>query len=118
MAAPQRKPADVLKEARDRKFAEWFQDRRWRVMDEVTGERDTTVVVPDGSEVAIIVKYSAGHFTIPAPAKFYTPLGRPGRVGIMVAEIDAMGQDTGVTASFGATSLAKAQEAYGLIVGL
>lgn len=112
MAAPQRKPADVLKAAREAKVTEWFEGRRWRVMDEADGQRE----VP-GSP-GITATYRAGHFKIEGPGKFQTPLGHSGKNGILVAEIDAVGQDTGKYAAFGATALKQAQERFGLIVGI
>lgn len=116
---PQRQPAVALREARERKFREWFEGRRWRIADEMSGERPVTI-----QGMTTTMTFSAGQFTVPAPGKFHTPLGHAGRTGFLIIEIDAQGQDiTGddgypVTATFGATALAKAQEVYGQIVGL
>lgn len=101
--------AEALKRAREAKFTEWFQDRRWRVMDEASGSRMV-------SNVPVV--YDQGKFTIPPGAKFRTPLGHAGRTGFLVMELDAMGQDTGNIATFGLAALRQAQDAYGLIVGL
>jgi hypothetical protein len=124
VVAPKRQPAQALKEARDTKFRFWFENRRWRIADEVTGERTVHLDPgtylgtrhPDGLD--LVVTYDHGHFKIPAPGKFHTPLGHAGRSGIIVAEIDTMGQDTGIMAAFGPTALRQAHEKYGLIVGL
>ena len=115
MAAPQRQPAAALKEARERKFREWFEGRRWRVMTEATGERELT---GDDLPVPIVITFNQGRFKIPPPAKFHTPFGHGGRQGILIMELDENGQDTGTIAAFGVTALAKAQQIYGLIVGL
>lgn len=102
-------PADVLREARERKAAQWWEGRRWRVADEVTGQRT------DGD---VSVLYQNGHVTVSGPGKLKTPLGHTGKNGYMVAEIDAAGQDTGVYVIFGLNALRNAQKKYGAIVGL
>lgn len=115
MTAPKKLPADALKQARERKQAEWFNCRRWRVAEEVTGTRPFTA-----NGVEMIITYDRGQFKIPVPGKFKTPLGHAGRMGYLIVEMDEQGQDLvpEVMAAFGATALRQAQARYGLIVGL
>lgn len=113
-----RKPAEVLAEARQQKFDAWFKDRRWRVAEEFSGEREAPDPIRSGGPVLIKITYFHGQFWIDPPGRFHTPLGHAGSTGFVVAEVDAAGQDTGVKAAFGLTALKRAQERYGLITGL
>lgn len=101
---------EALAEAREAKLVEWFgNDRRWRITEEMTGERTAE---------GVRIVYQAGHFTIDPPGKFTTPLGASGRSGYVLSEVGPDGSDTGVQAAFGATALRKAQERFGCIINL
>jgi hypothetical protein len=100
--------AEALAAARQAKWDEFFQSRKWRVVTEATGRL---------SQGEIVVTYDQGRFQISEPGKFRTPLGHPGRSGYLLAEVVA-GQDTGAYACFGGTALRKAAEQYGAILNL
>lgn len=92
------------------KFESWFKDRSWRVVTEAAGEHE----LADG----VVITYVAGEFTINQRGKYKTPLGQVGRLGVLVAELDPDGQDTGEMAAFSMATLHRAQERYGMIAGL
>jgi hypothetical protein len=120
MAAPQRQPAAALAEARERKFKEWFEGRRWRIADDWTGERPAIVDAGNGTDMTLLLRFNHGRFLIPPPGRFHTPLGHGGRQGVIIIELDELGQDKVPERAvpFGITTLKSAQKAYGLIVGL
>lgn len=92
------------------KFASWFEGRRWRVMDELTG----TVTVE-----GIAVAYDKGAFEIDQPGGYVTPLGNHGRRGYLVIETGPDGHDLPVHAeAFGEATLRRASATYGLVSGL
>ena len=91
------------------RFATWFEGRRWRVMDELSG----TVAV-GGIQVA----YDRGAFEIAQPGVYVTPLGNRGRRGYLVIETGADGCEALLAVAFGEATLRRAQRDYGLISGL
>jgi hypothetical protein len=109
MAAPVRKPQDVLRQAREDKFDAWFKDRRWRVAEEMTGTRTFQ---------GATITYDSGEFWVDPPAKFLTPLGHPGRHGFVIVEVAPDGSDLEAKAAFGDTALKVAAERYGAIINL
>jgi hypothetical protein len=102
----------TIQETRDRKFAEWFANRRWRVMSEVSGERTT--------EAGVTIKYDGGHFVVDKPGVFQTPLGHRGREGFIVREVGADGSDLpdGQTVPFGLSVLQRAAAQFQAVDGL
>lgn len=92
-------------------FASWFSGRRWRVATEATCVRDT----PDGDRVT----YEQGEFWVSEPAVYQTPLGRRGRHGFILQEVDEAGSDIpGSRAAFGATALRRAFDLFGSIINM
>jgi hypothetical protein len=94
----------------DERLAAWFEGRRWRVMDEVSG----TVIVG-----GVQIDYANGEFEIASPGVYVTPLGNRGRRGYLVIETDADGHDLPAHAeAFGEATLRRALLTYGLVAGL
>jgi hypothetical protein len=95
--------------ALDKRLESWFKDRRWRVMDEVTGAVNIA-----GVEYA----YDHGSFEISPPGAYVTPLGHRGRKGILIIETEDGRDIAGTEAAFGETTLRRASAAFGTISGL
>lgn len=92
------------------KFDAWFKNRRWRVCAEITGTKTM-----DGHRVY----YFQGFFQVRPPAGFVTPLGRMGRSGYLITEVDDQGSDLpGLAVPFGRIVLEKAIEQHHMITGL
>lgn len=76
------------------KMAEWFENRRWRVVD-----ANGTAFIPNQQaeaeeEPLIRATFRHGRFTVDSPGAFSSPLsGNPGRHGILLQEVDADGVD-------------------------
>ncbi len=103
--------AELLRRAREEKFAGWFRGRYWRVCHEITGNREK-----DG----FVVSYFRGHFQVKAPAVFQTPLGHKGRSGYLIQEINSAGSDLPGTQPhpFGRKALEHAISLYHSVTGL
>jgi hypothetical protein len=113
VVAPSRSRSESLRAARAAGFASWFRDRRWRIMDEISGQ----VTLPDSN---VTVTYDHGEFWITEPFLFRTPLGHNGRHGFTLREVDPeTGEDTDEIsmASFGRDVLVRAQQQFGAISG-
>lgn len=97
------------------KMAEWFKDRRWRVVD-VSGLGN--VPRGDGEGADILVRFDHGTFTVEPPGVFRSPLsGNPGRKGVLLQEVDAEGADIpGAQLPFGEPIVVKARREFGAIV--
>jgi hypothetical protein len=102
--------AAPVSSAMDKRLAPWFEGRRWRVMDELSG----TVTVGQ-----VRIAYASGEFEIAPPGVFVTPLGHRGRRGIAIIETGEDGRDIpGTSVAFGEATLRRASSAYGTVSGL
>lgn len=100
--------AEPLREARERRFAEWFEGRRWRVRTEEQGERFL-----EGHRTV----YDHGEFWIDTPGVFQTPVGHTGSHGFILQEVDAAGNDIeGSMVAWGIQSIRQAATQFGAIV--
>jgi hypothetical protein len=102
----------ALSRSRTERFDSWFKDRRWRVLEEMSGQRER-----DGSTVI----YDAGEFWVSWPGIFQTPLGHRGRHGFLIREVDPQtGADLepAVDVAFGFVTLSTAVERYQAVRGL
>lgn len=93
----------------DRRLADWFEHRRWRVMAERDGEVTTS---------GVRISYRAGLFEIDPPGVYATPLGARGRKGVLIERTDGQGSERALQAAFGLTVLRRANAAFGTISGL
>ena len=94
----------------DKRLAPWFEKRRWRIIDEISGN-----VALGGVGIA----YANGEFQIDQPGVFVTPMGHRGRHGFLVIETDDAGQDIpGSEQAFGEATLRRANDAFGTVSGL
>jgi len=94
----------------DKRLAPWFEQRRWRVMTEKTGE--VTLV-------GVKIGFRGGEFQIDQPGVFITPMGHRGRRGFLVIETDESGKDIpGSEQAFGEATLRRAAAVWGTIAGL
>lgn len=94
----------------DKRLAPWFENRRWRVMTETSGN-----VTLGGVNIG----YAVGEFHIDQPGVFVTPMGHRGRHGFLVIETDDAGRDIpGSEQAFGEATLRRASAAFGTVSGL
>ncbi len=100
-----------LRRSSQENFDAWFKSRHWRVCSEVTGTKTM-----DGYRVY----YFQGFFQVRPPAGFVTPLGRKGRSGYLIAEVDDQGKDLSgdLVYPFGRIVLEKAIGQYQSVSGL
>jgi hypothetical protein len=111
-------PATALQAAREEKLAEWFENRHWRVLTEIDGIRAWPVGAKADDPESILVRFRKGSFVVDKPGYYASPLGHPGRNGVLIRETDAEGADLPgkVTTQFGLGTLRSAVAKYGAVI--
>lgn len=95
----------ALKAARDKRMAEWFGERRWRVCSELSFENDD-------------LRVESGEFWVKGGKVFRTPFGNKGSHGYILQEVnpdtgmDVWDGDKQVRASFGWVTIRNAAEMF------
>lgn len=103
------------------RMAEYFKDRRWRIVTEATGAAfiPATEGPLETEEGPVIpVHFDRGRIRIDAPGAFRSPLsGNPGRSGFLLQEVDADGNDIpGSQYPFGEPAVKAAREDFHAIM--
>ena len=96
------------------KWAELFRGRKWRVLEEATGQVRRTA--SGGSPVTIT--YHRGVFTFSPPGSYSSPLStNKGRRGLVLQETDAAGTDDipGSRIVVGEPAVKRARDEFGAV---
>ena len=92
-----------LRESRQKRMAEWFQGRRWRVCTELSSEQTDVVI-------------RKGEFWVTGGKVFRTPLGNKGTHGYILQEISVKtGQDVWKSTGPGENDVAPSRVPFGWV---